>query len=194
MIVDQTLGKWRLLVAGGSGITRFGSSVLFNLLGRVSACAHRDAGGAGTALQHVRLKQRIRESLWLEETFKMINQVQLLALEAAGSCAEEGASLLWGGGSLSRARSRLCCPHCMVWAFEESCCRVLLACQHVSSWHVCACWHDGVSNLSSLWSITGVEAIGDGAFCPDCFPQQKLSRCLIPQRRKDRLPQRETRS
>ena len=47
-----------MVAGGGSGITRFGSNVLLGLLSRVSACAHWDPGGAGTALQHVRLEQR----------------------------------------------------------------------------------------------------------------------------------------
>lgn len=55
-----------------------------------------------------------------------------------------------------------------------------------------ACMH--VSKFDSLQSVAGVEAIGDEAFCPGCFPQRKLSHCLIPQRRKDHLPQREMRS
>lgn len=71
------------------------------------------------------------------------------ALEAAGSCAEEGALLLWGWGSSSRACSGLCCPHCTVQAFAESCCRVLLACQHIPSW-LCACVHVGMMESRSL--------------------------------------------
>lgn len=60
VIVDQTLRTWRLVVAGGgSGIARFGSNVLLGLLSHISsACANRDHGRAGTALQHVWLKQR----------------------------------------------------------------------------------------------------------------------------------------